>query len=245
MTFHILTLFPGIFTGPLSESILRRAEEAGHLSFRFYNIRDWATDRHRTVDDAPYGGGGGMVMKVEPLARCLDHVRETAPDAPILMMTPQGEPFTHGMARELSACQSLIFICGRYEGIDDRIRLLYPVREISIGDYVLTGGELPAMVVMDAVSRFVPGVLGCSASACQDSFADGCLEHPHYTRPPLFRGLAVPDPLLSGDHGEIAGWRRRESLRRTLERRPDLIDSLRLTPDERAFLDSLKAGGGE
>lgn len=245
MTFHILTLFPEMFTGPLSESILRRAVEAGLLEFCFYNIRDWATDRHRTVDDAPYGGGGGMVMKVEPLALCLDHVRESAPDAPILMMTPQGEPFTDSMARELSARRSLIIVCGRYEGIDDRIRLLYPVREVSIGDYVLTGGELPAMVVMDAVSRFVPGVLGCAASACRDSFGDGCLEHPHYTRPPLFRGVAVPEQLLSGDHAEIARWRRRESLRRTLERRPDLISSLRLTAEERAFLEGLRSGGEE
>jgi len=245
MTFHILTLFPEMFTGPLSESIIRRAVDAGVLSFSFHNIRDWSTDRHRTVDDAPYGGGPGMVMKVEPIARCLDHLRESLPHAPIIMMTPQGERFDDRTARELATFDSIIIICGRYEGIDERVRILYPVREISIGDYVLTGGELPAMVVIDAVSRFVPGVLGSDASSGEESFADGSLEYPHYTRPPLFRGEGVPDTLLSGNHAEIARWRRRESLRRTARRRPDLIERLDLSPEERRFVESIRSGSDE
>lgn len=236
MTFHVLTLFPDMFTGPLSESIFRRATDAGIVTVHLHQIRDWATDRHRTVDDAPYGGGAGMVMKPEPIARCLDHVLEIAPAAPILLMTPQGERFDDRLAREFATTDALIIVCGRYEGIDERVKILYPVRELSIGDYVLTGGELAAMVVMDAVCRFVPGVLGCGESAETDSFSDGLLEYPHYTRPPLFRGVSVPEVLLSGNHAEIARWRRRESLRRTALRRPDLVRSVALSPEEEAFV---------
>ncbi|GAB4299138.1 MAG: tRNA (guanosine(37)-N1)-methyltransferase TrmD [Desulfuromonadia bacterium] len=242
MTFHILTLFPEMFTGPLSESIIRRAVEGGLLSFTFHNIRDWTTDRHRTVDDAPYGGGPGMVMKVEPIARCLDHIRERIPLAPIIMMSPQGERFDDRIARSLATEESLVIICGRYEGVDERVRILYPVREISIGDYVLTGGELPAMVLIDAVSRFVPGVLGSGDSSRDDSFANGSLEYPQFTRPPEFRGERVPEILLSGHHAEIARWRRMESLRRTTQRRPDLIGSLHLSPEERRFIETVRSG---
>jgi tRNA (guanine37-N1)-methyltransferase len=219
----ILTLFPEMFAGFLSESMMRIAQEKGLLEVRLANIRDWATGRHKKVDDKPFGGGPGMVMKIQPVADCLQAVRalDERPGR-VLLMTPQGRVFKHELARELAEQPRLIIICGHYEGVDERIRTLVD-EEISIGDYVLTGGELPAMVVTDAVARLIPGVLGHAASPHDESFSKGLLEYPQYTRPREFRGLAAPEILFSGHHAEIEKWRRREARRRTRQRRPDLL----------------------
>lgn len=223
MRFDILTLFPAMFQGPLTESILKRAQQAGKIAIHLHDIRQWATDRHRTADDTPYGGGAGMVMKAEPLAVAIRAVRAAHEQAgPTILLTPDGELFTQSMARELAALPRLILVCGHYEGIDERVRATLIDREISIGDYVLTGGELAAMVVVDTVARLVPGVID-SASIVEESHSDFLLEYPHYTRPAVWEGLSVPPVLLSGHHGEIARWRRAERLRRTLARRPDLL----------------------
>lgn len=239
MKFDILTLFPAMFDGPLTESIIKRGVERGLIGIRLHNIRDYAFDKHKVTDDAPYGGGSGMVMKPEPIAACLDQVRKDRPSAKVLLTTPQGMPLNQAIVRELAQEQELIIICGRYEGVDERVRELFVDKEISLGDFVLTGGELAAMAVVDAVARFVPGVLGSSASAETDSFADGLLEHPHYTRPPEFRGVKVPNQLLSGDHQAIARWRRQESLARTFHNRPDLLESAPLSDSDRKFLREL------
>jgi tRNA (guanine37-N1)-methyltransferase len=239
MRIDILTLFPGMFSGPLTESILKRAQEKGLLSLHLHNIRDYTSDKHHTTDDAPYGGGGGMVMLVEPLVRAVEDVRGADQGAPVILLTPQGRVFTQRVAYELAAHERLILICGRYEGVDERVRELVVTDEISIGDYVLTGGELAAMVIVDAVARLIPGVLGARWGAEEDSHAMGLLEYPHYTRPPVFRGLAVPDVLLSGDHQAVARWRRREAIRRTWERRPDLLLTADLSEEERWFLAEL------
>lgn len=236
MKFDILTLFPGMFAGPLTESIIKRATDNGLISIGLHNIRDYAMDRHRTTDDAPYGGGAGMVMKVEPLAACLDAARAGNPGGRVVLTSPRGRTFTQAVARELATCEGLIVICGRYEGIDERVKELYVDDEISIGDYVLTGGELAAMVLIDGVARLLPGVLGSAESALEESFADGLLEYPQYTRPPEFGGLAVPAVLLSGNHAEIARWRRHQALLRTLRCRPDLLASAALTREDSAFL---------
>lgn len=226
MIFDILTLFPAMFTGPLSESILKRAQQAGVISVRLHNIRDYATDRHRTTDDSPYGGGAGMVMKAEPLAAAIrdvqtrDELLTLAP--PVILMSPDGQTFTQVVAAELARAQRLVLVCGRYEGIDERLRTKCITHELSIGDYVLTGGELAAMVVVDAVARLVPGVLD-AASIVEESHSDGLLEYPHYTRPAVWEDQAVPAVLLSGHHGAVARWRRQQRLQRTLERRPDLL----------------------
>ncbi len=210
MKFHILTLFPEMFAGVLSLGVTGRAVESGILDVELYNIRDYATDKHHSVDDAPYGGGAGMVMKVEPIAGCIEAVRKTAPNARLLLASPGGKPFDQSMAAELAAEGEIIILCGRYEGIDERIKELFSATEFSIGDYVMTGGEIAAMAVVDTVARLIPGVLGSDESAGEESFSDGLLEYPQYTRPPEFRGLKVPDMLLSGNHGEIARWRQRE-----------------------------------
>lgn len=236
MKFDILTLFPGMFDGPLTESIIKRAVEKDLIEVRLHNIRDYAEGKHRVTDDYPFGGGAGMVMKVEPIAACIESVRRDRPASKVILTSPRGRRLNHGIVRELAAEEGLIVICGRYEGVDERVRELFVDDEISIGDYVLTGGELAAMVLVDAVSRFVPGVLGCGSSAETDSFADGLLEYPQYTRPDEFRGIAVPDVLLSGNHGEIARWRRQESLRITLEKRPDLLEGAGLSDADRAFI---------
>jgi tRNA (guanine37-N1)-methyltransferase len=244
--FDILTLFPGMFTGPLTESILKRAQQAGLIQVRLHNIRDRATDRHRTTDDAPYGGGPGMVMKPEPLAACIRAVLtlppETGTPPPVILLTPDGEIFTQAIAQELAATERLLLVCGHYEGIDERVREALITRELSIGDYVLTGGELAAMVVVDAVARLVPGVID-TESVAEESHSDGLLEYPHYTRPAVWEGRQVPPVLVSGHHGEVAKWRRRERLRRTLLRRPDLLERARaagrLTPDDLAWLAGL------
>jgi tRNA (guanine37-N1)-methyltransferase len=238
MRIDILTLFPGMFAGPLEESILGRATAQGQAHIVLHDIRDWATDRHRTVDDYPYGGGAGMVIKPEPLSAAIEAVRAMDVRAPVILMTPQGRPLTQALAAELAGRPRLILVCAHYEGLDERVRLLHVDEEISIGDYVLTGGELPAMVLVDAVVRLLPGVLE-EASLAEESHQEGLLEHPHYTRPARFQGLDVPPVLLSGHHAEIARWRRQAALRRTLERRPDLLKTAPLTPEDRAFLRSL------
>ncbi len=228
-----------MFDSPLRESILGRAVERGLVRVAVHNLRDWAEGRHQVTDDAPYGGGDGMVLKPEPVARALDELRRRSPGARVLLMTPQGKPFRQADARELACESGLIFVCGRYEGFDERIRPLADA-EYSLGDFVLTGGELAAMVMIDAVARLLPEVLGSSGSAETDSFADGLLEYPHYTRPVEFRGMRVPDVLLSGNHAAIARWRRKEQLRRTLQRRPDLLADAPLSEDDRRLLEELR-----
>ena len=239
MIIDILTLFPAMFDGPLTESILKRAQERGLLTVRRHDIRAYAPDKHHTTDDTPYGGGGGMVMMAGPLVAAVEDVRGRDASAPVILLTPQGRVFTQRVAAELAAHDRLILVCGRYEGVDERVRQTVITDEISIGDYVLTGGELAAMVIVDAVARLIPGVLGARWGAEEDSHAMGLLEYPHYTRPPVFRGIAVPEVLLGGDHGAIARWRRREAIRRTWQRRPDLLLAAALDDDERWFLAEL------
>lgn len=243
--FDVLTLFPEMFSGFLSASIVGRAREKGLIAAEVIDFRQFSTDKHRTVDDTPYGGGGGMVLKPEPIFRAVEHLlADETEKPPILLMTPQGERFTQRKAEELARHRRLILICGHYEGFDERIRRHLATGELSIGDYVLTGGELPAMVVIDSVSRLIPGVLGNESAAAKDSFSTGLLEYPQYTRPADFRGWKVPEVLLSGNHRKIEEWRRRESLRRTWERRPDLLEHAELTEEDRAFLNRLKQEGG-
>lgn len=235
MDFHILTLFPEFFASPLATSMLRKGQERGALRFHLHNIRDHATDRHRVTDDTPYGGGDGMVMKPEPVVAALEALG-TGPDAPRrILLGPAGTPLTQPLAAALARERVLALVCGRYEGVDERVRAFVDL-ELSVGDYVLSGGETAALVVIDAVARLVPGVLGGGRSAVEESFADGLLEYPHYTRPPIFRGVRVPDVLLSGNHAAIARWRRERALERTAERRPDLLATARLTDEDRAFL---------
>ncbi|MDA3903966.1 MAG: tRNA (guanosine(37)-N1)-methyltransferase TrmD [Desulfuromusa sp.] len=240
MIFDILTLFPGMFDSPLRESILGRAIKQGLFEVRAHNLRDWAEGKHLTVDDTPYGGGDGMVMKPEPIARAVADLRQQSPAAKVLLMTPQGVPFKQQHACDLAREENLIFLCGRYEGFDERVRQTLVDEEYSIGDFVLTGGELPAMVMIDAISRHLPGVLGSSDSAETDSFIDGLLEYPHYTRPAVFDGMPVPDVLLSGDHGRIACWRREQQLLRTLQRRPELLEEVLLDAQDKKALERLR-----
>ncbi len=241
MTFDVLTLFPGMFASPFQESILGRAAKQDLLQVRLHNLRDWAEGKHLTTDDTPYGGGDGMVMKPEPIARAVADLKQQSPQAKVLLMTPQGQPFRQRDAEELAQEEGLIFLCGRYEGFDERVRQSLVDAEYSLGDFVLTGGELPAMVMIDAISRYLPGVLGCSGSAESDSFSDGLLEYPQYTRPAVFNGMAVPEVLLSGDHGRIARWRREQQLLRTWKRRPDLLDRAQLSDEDHKVLSRLKA----
>jgi tRNA (guanine37-N1)-methyltransferase len=236
MKFDILTLFPGMFSGPFDESIIRRAKDKQLIDISLHNIRDWAFDRHQTADDSPYGGGAGMVMKPEPLSACIESVKGWTPASSVLLTSPQGRRLTHSVARELSEKPGLIIVCGRYEGIDERIRSLYAEDDISLGDFVLSGGEIAAMAIVDAVTRLIPGALGSLESAEADSFGDGLLEYPHYTRPPEFNGLVVPEPLLSGNHELIRKWRRKESLRKTRVLRPDLFSHVSLTREDRKLL---------
>ena len=249
MQFEVFTLLPEVFSPYLERSILQRARQRGLVTINVHNIRDYTHDRHHVTDDTPYGGGGGMVMKPEPVFDAVEsvlgmglHPAEPAsslqgePACPIIMLTPQGRVFSQPIADELSRHEKIALICGRYEGIDERIREHLVTDEISIGDYVLTGGELPALIVIDAVSRLIPGVLGDPDGAMDDSHATGLLEYPHYTRPPEFRGWQVPEILLSGDHAKVAKWRREQSLLRTLAKRPDLLENADLTEKERIFL---------
>jgi tRNA (guanine37-N1)-methyltransferase len=237
MRVDVLTLFPAMFEGPMTESMLWKARDRGLLDLWLHDIRDFTADKHRTADDLPYGGGGGMIMKPEPVVLAVEHVLSDAPPGtPVILMTPQGPVFSHQRATELAVHERLVMICGRYEGIDDRVRQLVVTDEISIGDYVLTGGELPAMVVIDAVVRHIPGVLGAEDAANADSHADGILEGPHFTRPPVFRGLAVPDVLQEGDHAKVMRWRREQGLRRTWVQRPDLLLKAKLNEDDQYML---------
>lgn len=221
MRLDIITIFPDAFEGPFTTSIIKRARETGAVEINIIDLREFTDDRHRTVDDRPYGGGAGMVMKPEPLFRAVDILR--TPQSRVLLMTPQGAPFVQAKARQLSGSPHLIMICGHYEGVDERVRIALADEEISIGDYVLTNGNLPAMVVTDAIVRLLPGVLGCAESAIEESFSDGLLEYPQYTRPEVFREMAVPEVLRSGDHGRIAAWRLQMARARTEERRSDLL----------------------
>ncbi len=239
MIADIITIFPRLVEAALSEGVVGRARESGAVEIKVRDLREFTDDRHRTVDDVPYGGGPGMVMKPEPFFRAIEAVtaERGAPDA-VVLMTPQGRRFTHAEAERLSRMDRVVVLCGRYEGVDERITTALVTDELSIGDYVLTGGELPALVVVDAVVRLVPGVVGDAASVAEDSFARGLLDHPHYTRPAECRGLAVPDVLVSGHHGAIERWRCRERVRRTRERRPDLIAVARLTAEEQQEWDA-------
>jgi len=225
MRIDILSLFPGMFAGPLDESIVGRAREAGLLDLRIHHLRDWAHDRHKTVDDRPFGGGPGMVLKPEPIFEAVESLRQERTQ--VILTAPGGRPFTQAVAGELAAMEHLILICGSYEGFDERIREHLADDALSIGDYVLTNGALPAMVIVDAVTRLLPGALGDAESASDESHGDGLLEYPHYTRPAEFRGWPVPEVLLSGNHADIARWRLRQSMRRTAERRPDLWEKYR------------------
>jgi tRNA (guanine37-N1)-methyltransferase len=255
MRFDVFTLFPEMFSSYLDSSILQRARQNALIEIALHNIRDWTTDRHHITDDVPYGGGGGMVMKPEPIFAAIEAVLGSPPACPVIMMTPQGRLFTQAIAMEYAAPAQiqadpdfpdlfqparLALLCGRYEGIDERVRQHLVTDELSIGDYVITGGELAALIVIDAVTRLIPGVLGDPDGALDDSHATGLLEYPHYTRPPEFRGWRVPDVLLSGDHARIARWRREQALLRTSQRRPDLLAKATLTKDDLKFLAGLK-----
>ena len=240
MRFDVFTLLPDAFSPYLQASILQKAAERGLLEFHVHNIRDYAHDRHHTTDDTPYGGGGGMVMKPEPVFEAIESVLGAPPAGPVILLTPQGRVFNQKIALELASQPQIALLCGRYEGIDERIREHLVTDEISIGDYVLTGGELPALILIDAISRLLPGVLGDPDGAMDDSHASGLLEYPHYTRPPEFRGWGVPEILLSGDHAKIDKWRREESLLRTLAKRPDLLANAPLTDADKKFLNRLK-----
>ncbi|MFH1185480.1 MAG: tRNA (guanosine(37)-N1)-methyltransferase TrmD [Chloroflexota bacterium] len=247
MDFDVFTLLPEVFPAYLESSILLRARQSRTIAVRVHNLRDFAHDKHRTTDDVPYGGGGGMILKPEPVFEAVEQVLGfSAPQGspcPIILLTPQGRVFSQAIAKELSSHEGIALICGRYEGVDERIRAGLATDEISIGDYVLTGGELPALVLIDAVARLLPGVLGDPDGAETDSHADGLLEYPHFTRPPDFRGHTVPDVLLSGDHARIARWRREQSLLRTLERRPDLLQNAALTDEDLKFVSARSQTG--
>jgi len=238
----IISVFPSMVEAALAEGVVGRARARGLIDVRVCDLRMFTDDRHRVVDDVPYGGGPGMVMKPEPLFRAVEAIAaERGQPSAVVLMTPQGRRFTHVEAARLSALERLIVICGRYEGVDERVAEALVTDELSIGDYVLTGGELPALVVVDAVARLRPGVVGDEASVMHDSFVRGLLDHPHYTRPAVFRGMAVPGVLISGHHAEIERWRRDQRLRRTRQRRPDLLDHATLTSEEQTDLEALRA----
>jgi len=224
MQFDVFTLLPEVFQPYLDSSILQKARENQLIEVNLHNIRDWATDKHHITDEPPYGGGGGMVMKAPPIFDAVESVLGSPPECPLILMSPQGRPFSTAIARELAALPRIGILCGRYEGVDERVREHLISDQISVGDYVLTGGELPAMIVIDAVSRFLPGVLGDPDGAEDDSFSNGLLEYPHYTRPPEYRGWRVPEELLSGNHALIARWRKEQALLRTQKNRPDLLE---------------------
>lgn len=254
MRFDILTLFPEMFSGVFETTIIGRACDMGYVEIGLHNIRDYAPGKHRVTDDTPYGGGGGMVMKPEPIFNAVEAIlgvevplegyrtlREQG-YPPIVLLTPQGRLLKQPVARELAAHERLLLLCGRYEGVDERVRLYLATDELSIGDYVLSGGEIAAMVVVDVLTRLIPGVLGDPEATQKDSHSGGLLEHPHYTRPPEYRGHGVPEILISGHHARIEEWKRRQSLARTLARRPDLLDQAELSDADRAYLASLEDG---
>ena len=238
MQIDLLTLFPEFFSSPLSQSMLQRAQVQGAVTFRVINLRHFTEDRHQVADDRPFGGGPGMVMKVEPLVKAIRAVRQESPQVRVILMSPVGNVFNHDKARELARIEHLLLICGHYEGVDGRIHF-YIDEELSIGDYIVTGGEIPGLTVADAVTRLLPGVLGGEGATEDESFQTGLLEYPHYTRPRVFEGHEAPQILLEGDHARIARWRRQEALRRTAARRPDLLEKADLTQEDRKFLHSL------
>jgi tRNA (guanine37-N1)-methyltransferase len=240
MRFDVFTLFPEALEPYLQTSIMLRALERGLIAVNIHNIRDWAVDKHHVTDDVPYGGGGGMIMKPEPIFSAVEGILGKPPGCPVILLTPQGQPFSQETARRYAEHSHLALVAGRYEGVDERVRMHLITDELSIGDYVLTGGELPALVVMDAVTRLIPGVLGDPHAAEKDSHAGGLLEHPHYTRPAEYRGWSVPEVLRSGHHARITRWRREQAIKRTLERRPDLLDPRNLSAEERAILEELE-----
>ena len=248
MKFDIVTIFPRMIEAALAEGVVSRGIATGVLDVQVHDLRDHTTDRHRSVDDVPYGGGPGMVMKPEPLVRAVDEIRSSrgTPDT-VILLSPQGARFTQAEAVRLSALSHIALLCGRYEGMDERVPALLGAEEVSLGDFVVSGGELPAMIIVDAVSRLIPGVVGDEQSVAEDSFASGLLDYPHYTRPAEFAGLKVPDVLLSGHHAEVRRWRRKAALARTLDRRPDLIERAALDEEDRALLDEIKKerNGGE
>lgn len=246
MRMDVLTLFPAMFDAVFTASILGKAKEKGIVALQAVNFRDYANNKHHTVDDTPFGGGGGMVLKAEPIFAAVEAlIIAEAPKPRVILLCPQGEPYTQRKAEELSRESHLIFICGHYEGFDERIREHLVTDEISIGDYVLTGGELAAMVVIDSVARLLPGVLGNELSAVTDSFSTGLLEYPHYTRPAQFRDWDVPDVLISGHHINVANWRRKQSLRRTWQRRPELLSKVELTKEERQWIQAWERNPSE
>lgn len=244
MRFDVFTLLTETLRPYLNASILEKAAARGLIEVHLHNIRDYARDRHHTTDDTPYGGGGGMVMKPEPVFDALETVLGSPPACPVILLTPQGRLFDQKIASELASHKRIALVSGRYEGFDERIRQHLVTDEISIGDYVLTGGELPALILIDALSRLIPGVLGDPTGAEDDSHALGLLEYPHYTRPPEFRGWRVPDVLLSGDHGKIETWRREQSLQRTLAKRPDMLESANLSEADKKFLAKMNGTQG-
>ncbi|MDD5724351.1 MAG: tRNA (guanosine(37)-N1)-methyltransferase TrmD [Syntrophales bacterium] len=243
IAFDILSVFPEIFQSTLGSSLIKKSIDKGLVQVNLHNIRDYTRDKHRTTDDTPYGGGGGMVMKVEPVSRALKAIDPSGEKTCIILLSPQGEPFKQKIAEELSHYSRVVLICGHYEGIDERVGEHLVDREISIGDYVLSGGELPAMIVVEAVSRLVPGFVGNRESVLHDSFSTGLLEGPHYTKPREYEGWQVPDVLLSGHQKKIDEWRHRESLRRTLNRRPDMLKRAELTDEDKRVLEELRAEG--
>jgi len=239
MRFDIITIFPEMFTGVFSGGIIKKAQEKGLLQVVVHNLRDYTADKHRQVDDRPFGGGEGMVFKPEPIFAAVDSIRRTA-QAPVYLLSPQGRKFDHRLARDMARRRQVILICGRYEGVDERVSQALATEEVSIGDYILTGGEPAAVVILDAVSRFVPGVVGKTDSVERDSFSRGLLDFPHYTRPRDFRGMKVPQPLFSGDHRRIAAWRRKKALEKTWFKRPDLLQAVELSPEEETLLDEVR-----
>lgn len=243
MHFDVFTVLPELFPPYLQASILQKAIERSLLSVQVHDVRSYTSDRHHVTDDAPYGGGGGMVMKPEPIFKAVENVLGTTFDCPLIYLSPQGKPFTTQKAVELAALPRIALLCGRYEGIDERVLEHLVTEQISVGDFVVTGGELPALMVIDAVARFIPGVLGDPDGALDDSFGNGLLEYPHYTRPPEYRGWGVPDVLLSGNHAEISRWRHEQSLLRTLSNRPDLLDQFPLSNEDQALLKKFKPDG--
>ncbi len=240
MHIDILTLFPDFFVSPLNQSILKRAVAGGVIQVEFINLRNFAFDRHKITDDRPFGGGPGMVLKIEPLVEAINWARKNRPNLRVILLSPQGRLFNQTLAVELAALDNLMLICGHYEGVDDRVQD-YIDDEISLGDFILTGGEIPALVILDAVTRLLPGSLGDEDSAQEDTFKDNLLKGPQYTRPREFGGFSVPEILLSGDHQRIADWRRQEAVRRTWQRRPDLLEKASLTDQDRSFLEVLQA----
>lgn len=248
MEIHLLTLFPGFFGSPFEESLMGKAAREGRIDLRVHDLREWTHDRHRTADDYAFGGGPGMVLKPEPFFEALESLRERdrlSDSAPVILTTPQGMRFDQAAARALAEEEQLVILCGRYRGVDERVREVLVTHEYSVGDVILNGGEAAALVMVEAITRLLPGAMSDPASAVADSFERGLLDHPHYTRPAEYRGLRVPEVLLSGNHAAIEAWRREAALKRTWERRPDLLEGAPLTDEERRYIDRLRSGEGE